>query len=300
MRPVAFSKKDFADRTDFERFVLTELGVHRIRIDDPSVIHDLRSGGGIVARAKGVSMSRAKQKLAARVRPLSFAAAYKVLDLLVEEVLRANKLLSTHLGFKQKIRKVQIRPAALPHPLAMRPALWDRLAKLFDAFLEARNAVTHRRSDRTPNGGLDVYDNGGTKLDTIGADELAHFVTAVHATAEAVIVAQTDERELDVLAWHLNQLAHRHNLPALQAPDPSIGRRILIADLVDCPEGARAFDVVAVLKTIRGQPPSRWDLELHDDRGRVFVGRWEDVPVVLVGRVPINASGLPDWLDEVT
>jgi hypothetical protein len=118
---VAFSPKGFADDTDFERLVLDRLGTHRVRSSEPGAIHDIRgreSGGGsiIVKVGAAISGTQLREELRQSLRPLGFGAAYKVLDMLVEHVLRANGATASRLSFRLKTRALTNRPPNLLVP----------------------------------------------------------------------------------------------------------------------------------------------------------------------------------------
>jgi hypothetical protein len=94
---MAFNPRAFADDTDYERFALDRLGPHRVRIAEPGLIyHDEanpeggRRGSMTVKGGTAVMGAQAREELRRSLRPLGFGAAYKILDMLVEHVLRAN------------------------------------------------------------------------------------------------------------------------------------------------------------------------------------------------------------------
>jgi hypothetical protein len=174
---MAFNATDFADDTDFERFTLERLGPHRVRVGEPRASYHYEtnpSGGGrssISAEGGVAAGARGREELRQSLRPLRFGAAYKVLDMLVVHVLQANGVTPIE-NFTQKTKALAIRPASLPVPLDARPELWDRIAQTYIALKDARHAVTHRRAEVTPSGGLEVYDNNRAVTDTITGAEL--------------------------------------------------------------------------------------------------------------------------------
>ena len=298
---MAFSTTAYAEDTDFERFVLDVLGTHRIRIADPTAIHDIRGkkngGGNIFVKVGAAAMGGGgREQVVRSLRPLGFGAAYKVLDLLVEHVLRANGATSGKLPFQQKSQMLTQRPAILPVPLDTRPDLWDRLAKLYNALQEARHAVTHRRATATAAGDLEIYDANGQLIDTVSSNEISSFAAAIHATSELVIEGQSDDRRLNIIAWHTNALQPRHGSPLLNATDPNADRRLLEMDLIELGDGRLRFDVPQAKKTVDGQTPSLWDLRLHAAK-QVFVGHWEDVANHETP-VDFDPASPPQWLSE--
>jgi hypothetical protein len=302
---VVFNPTEFAGDTDYERFTLDRLGLHRVRISEPGLIyHDEanpeggRRGSMTVKVGSAVMGAEAREELRRSLRPLGFGAAYKTLDMLVEHVLRANGVGGARVSFVQKRNALSARPVTLPVPLDGRPDLWDRMATLYLAFEEARHAITHRRAQVTESGDLEVYDNSRGLIDTIASAEVAAFAAAVHALAEAVIDVDRDGRRAAIVAWHLNTLAPRHGLPNLPGTDPEAGRRLLISDLVPLENGLVRFDVARAHGIVtHQQPPSLWDLELRMG-GRVFVGRWEVVPTSAGDHIDFHPASPPAWLSE--
>ena len=298
---MAFNATDFADDTDFERFALERLGPHRVHVGEPGAIFHYEanpSGGGrsIISVGGGAAVgAQAREELRQSLRPLGFGAAYKVLDMLVEHVLRANGVTAVR-WFAQKTKALATRPASLPVPLDARPELWDRIAPTYIALQDARHAVTHRRAQVTPTGELEVYDENRALTDTIAGAELAAFAAATHTLAEIVIDGDSDPRRVNIVTWHLNELQSRHGLPLLPATDPDAGRRILIMDLVKVDQGLLRFDLARARQVAAGQPPGLWDLQLRDGE-RIFAGRLEEAPTG-VEEIDFHPASPPAWLSE--
>jgi len=300
-----FSPRDFAEDTDYERFVLDRLGPHRVRVAEPGFIyHDEanpeggRRGNMTVKIGPAIEGAEPREELRRSLRPVGFGAAYKILDMLLEHVLRANGVGGARMTFAQKTSMLSTRPTTLPVPFDRRPELWDRLAPLYRAFQEARHAVTHRRAQVTPAGDLEVYDDSRTLTDTIAGTELAAFSAAVHTLAEAVVDIDADERRTSIAAWHLNMLGSRYGFPPLAATNPDAGRRLLVSDLAPLENGLVRFDVARAGGIVaHQQPPSFWDLELRAGQ-RMFVGRWEDVPDSCGDEIDFHPASPPSWLSE--
>jgi hypothetical protein len=299
---VSFSAQDFADDTEYERLVLERLGTHRVRPAAPDMIYHLESnprGGGSIHVTLGAAETGARraEELRQALQPLGFVAAYKILDMLVEHVLRANGAPGGRLTFAAKIALLSGTIRHLPRPLDVRSDLWDRAAALHSAFIEARHAVTHRRAQMTASGDLAVYDDQRRLVDMITSGEVAAFAAAMHALAELVLDASDDARRTNIAAWYLNELQPRHSATRLQATDPMAGRGLLRADLTPIPHGVR-FDVTRARQAIEGQQRGFWDVELLLEGGRMFVGRWEDVPDQAASVFDFDPAHPPDWLSE--
>jgi len=300
--PVPFSPSDFADDTEFERFALERLGTHRIRVGEPGAVYDVRGTDGnstsiTVSVGAAASGTRARDELRRSLQPLGFGAAYKTLDLLVEHILRANGAPSARLSFQQKASWITNRLALRPVPLDIYVDFLDRLAILYVELQEARHAVTHRRAQVTPSGDLEIYDNARSLVDTMTEAEMAAFAAAVHGVAELVIENVDLDRRANIAAWYLNQLQSRHGLGSLHAIDPNAGRRLLMMNLEELPDGRVRFDLGRASSVVAGQPEqSVWDLQLHLDN-RVFVGRWENVPEQ-ESEIEFHPATPPGWLAE--
>jgi hypothetical protein len=296
---VAFAPVDFAEDTDYERFVLDQLGTHRVRPVEPGAIHDVRDASGHTTLKVGMVEAGAglREELRRTLHPVGFGAAYKVLDMLVEHVLRANGASGVQLTFKNKTQTLAKRPRVLPVPLDGQPDLWDRLSRLYVNLQQGRHAVTHRRAQATAAGDLEIYDDARCLIDTIVSADIGAFAAAVHAVAELVIDANDDHRRISIAAWHLNALRARHSLLVLPASDPNAGARLLVMNLQRLSDGCLSFDVDRARRTIDGQVPSVWDLQLHGD-DRVFVGRWDDLPDQPATTVDFHPVSPPKWLSE--
>jgi hypothetical protein len=295
-----FSRDGFADDTDYERFVLDRLGTHRVRVTEPSAIYDRRgmeagAWNTTVTVGTAVAGTRPREELRQSLRPLGFGAAYKVLDMLVEHVLRANGA-KGRLEYEKKKSKITKRPVSLPTPLDAHPELWDRSAALYGEFLEARHAVTHRRAQVTATGDLE-YREASQLEKTIPSTEIESFAAAVHALAELVIDARDDDRQVKIVTWHLNELRARHGLRLLPATDPNAHRRLLKMDIIGLDDGLFRFEVADARKTIDGQSPSLWDLRLYVN-DRVFVGRWEEMSDHSASVFDFHPASPPQWLSE--
>jgi hypothetical protein len=299
---VTFSATNYAADTDLERFVLDRLGTHRIRLAEPTATHDVRGrvggvGGTIFVKVgEATTGLGARDELARSLRPLGFGAAYKVLDLLVEHVLRADGAGPDRLTFEKKSASLKRRPSQLPVPPDGRPDLWDRLARTYASLQEARHAVTHRRAQASQAGDLEIYDDNRAVIDCVSSGEISAFAAAVHATAELVIEGSSDDRRLDIVTWHLNDLHLRHGLPRLPALDPNADRRLLVMNLIELEDGQLRFDAALAKETVDGQQPSLWDLQLHAGP-RVFVGHWEDLGSH-ASSVDFHPASPPSWLSE--
>lgn len=297
-----FVRADFADDTDLERLTVARLGA--ARADAEGTIYDLRgqkrSDPPRIERTLTASVGfDARQELRQSLQPVAFGAAYKIVDMLVEHVLRSGGA-SGRLRFAHKTQSLRARPASLPVPFASHDDLWDRVAKLYTAFQDARHALTHRRAGTGPSGELRVYDERGRQTDVISAFEMTSFAAAALGASELVVASSDNPRRIAELAWHLNQLRTRHGLSPLAGASLGQDLRLLKASLRPLDGGHWQLDVGHLREVIGHQPASAvWDLELYCNGARMFVARWEDVPDhEQAESVEFDGAVLPDWLTE--
>lgn len=111
---VPFRPADFAEDTGFERFVLGLLGSHRVKSAEPDAFHSIRRGSRSITLHVGPATigGQSRDDLRNALMPVSFGTAYKVVDLLVEHVVRANGATKDRLHFTDKkklIRTIRLR-----------------------------------------------------------------------------------------------------------------------------------------------------------------------------------------------
>lgn len=204
---MTFNPINFAEDTSFERHILEILGNYRTQVDPPRNIYNNNGITGEIRTAEeGV---RLREELRNSRHSLSFGAAYKVLDILIEHVVRANDPSIERLSFIDKNKTLETRPKILPPPLNSHLELWSRLAILYSVFQEARHAVVHRRCQLTNTGDLEIHDNQNKHTHTITSCKISFFVAAVHTVAGLLINAHSDNRRTKFATWYLNKLQSR-------------------------------------------------------------------------------------------
>jgi hypothetical protein len=294
------SRSDLADDTALERFILDRLGTHRVRPHPPSTRYDLRNGQSVLIETVGAIAGGAGQReeLRRNLEPLAFGAAFKILDQLVEHVLRDNGASRGRLTFVAKKQLLaSSRPNRLPSPLRIRPAIWDRLAALYPIMEEPRHALVHRRVAATADG-LEIYDNARQLIDTITPSEAHAFAGASHATVELVIDRSVDSRRLAIVSGYLNELKPRHQLTLLSSGSDTGVVRQLVVHLEELADGRMRVDVDQLRQVVGREPTTLWDITFQAFTARrEFRGQWERIPA---GEAVLDFDPglLPRWLAE--
>jgi hypothetical protein len=305
---MGFSLNEFSEDAAFELLTLSLLGSKRVRLPRPDRVYHLENapaGGSsisvtIFAPPAGGARPTGDGESPRALAAVAFLTAFKVLDLLVEHVIRANGGPTGKPGFATKIKWLKANKASLlPTPLVGNSAVWDRFQSLFcDLADGVRGGVAHRRV-QVVGDELVVYDHQHPRqeLDRLGAAEIAAFVAAIHTLAELVVEQTADERRMSLVAAYLNELRSRHGLADLPASiDPQADVWLLIVDLRRLDANSWRFDAAHARTVIERQGPADvWDLELRAGP-RVFSARWERIPT---GEShDIATDDPPPWIDQ--
>lgn len=248
----------FEEDTAYERFVLDTIATAgQPPNPTPPPRDDLRGGG--LSMARSVSDWLAADSVAQAIgsfRPLGFGAAYKVIDMLVELVMRVNREPCPKGRWTFAEKQTYVRagpPARLPIPLQVPKSYWPRITALYDRFLEPRHALVHRRATVQPDGTLAPTDRSGVTFPTVSKDEQDAFVRLTREVGAAVIVADTERRRRNRIAWNLDLLQQHHGQRKLGARAPRDAIREIVLDLD--PAGPRRWklDGCRVHAHLRGQ-----------------------------------------------
>lgn len=220
---------------------------------------DLRRAGNFQARAVGRAACDRRAEARNELRPLLFVTAWKVLDLMIK--------LAFHSLAKPNQEKWHIAEKAT-HARALRGSLpgltenqniWQRICLVYDATVEARHAVIHRRLE------LDFqqsFVNLPGHQTTLTLDH-QNAMQGLALNASAVALRQTArQRDLLIISAYLNSLGSLHACLAL--PASSEERWTVIVDSEQ--QGGRwRFDANAVLAQAKFVAPncSHFDVTIH-------------------------------------
>ncbi|MFL5343900.1 MAG: hypothetical protein ACJ8AT_03870 [Hyalangium sp.] len=219
---------DLQSATEFELWAL-EAAVPLVSPGGRELKLDPVTGSVVVRMRQVESVSQgAVDALIAKLYPMLFGAAWKVLDLIVELGLhQAGVPPDRGSEFTIKMKAAQASKAACS-PFAGQ-AVWTALAEVYRTFEEARHSLVHRRAQVAPKTGELVGQNRtGAPLQPITRDEQVAFCHAVQLVAETVLSSGGNpvllHPRIDArLRGYLGRLARHHSITlgggtAQQAP----------------------------------------------------------------------------------
>lgn len=233
------------------------------------------------------------------LRPLLVGAAWKVLDLLLEEALdQAGVAPDLRRGFSIKSKQGHARSASA-RPAQIATSVWAPLMGAYDATVEIRHSLVHRRAHTDATGALVGVDGAGQPLRPMQPVEQEAFARAALAAADQVLMPSVDARSEARLLSHLADLAGLHGLlVAAGAAIPSVLPELTV--IVE-PDPANPGQYLLDVPDVRARNPFRASTDIADlivipsDRpGQGLRGRLEDAPDVVSA---IDPDAPPLWLN---
>ena len=255
--------QEFDDSTSLERRMLEWASLRSRRSKTPTRT-DLRRSQNIIVGLSGVSTSDSGRREALEeFRPLLFGTAWKILDLLLEYALDGLA------GPKQKkwtiaAKQGHARSFAGTLPgLSGTQSLWQRLCRVYDATVEARNALVHRRLEVDANGSfvnLAASPNSPNTITVFEQDAMQGLALCCSEVALRQVCRTRDEL---ILGWYLNTLANLHRLPLLPSSVESVP--VIVVVNAERYESRWVFDAQNAYEKAKSIHPgcSFFDLEIH-------------------------------------
>lgn len=139
------------------------------------------------------------------LRPMLFAAAWKILDVLVEHTLWNAMGTTKRYTIEEKIKWISAGGITV-RPLTAHPDLLARLGAAYSNAVEYRHSIVHRRVTVGPNGEFSGIDKRGNALRTFTADEQAAFCKMVQRVITCVTTGEDTPRPMARLASDLDSL----------------------------------------------------------------------------------------------
>jgi hypothetical protein len=203
-----------------------------------------------------------------RMSPLVFAAAYKLLDMVVEGTIRENGLNFPY-QFARKVAIIDNTPSPVyPDFIGADDALRDVLVGLFKTALPYRNAITHNKWGKNVGGDLhfDFHKNDRHYTAVFTFDTILAFAEAMSLLGDLLVNSPEDPNKLNTMKWLLDRLTSLHGKPAFGNTQPrffqivrrtqSMGTAPVVIDL------ARVRSVVAQQA---GRATAVYDLTVEAD-----------------------------------
>jgi hypothetical protein len=287
--------RDFETATETDRFVL-ETGA----LETPAVGGglDLRQSGNTIALMMSANMSAgAIEETVARFRPMLFAVAWRVLDLMIE--LGLNQAVPTPpaewtIAEKQKYAKAGTGRLL---PFSSDTDVWPRMCSVYAETVEARHCLIHRTYHRGPKGDLTgLVDRKGVAVKNVTTDEQVAMISLVRRAAPALVASHLSNRERDDVLFHLDRLAAHHGLQVLG--NSELGAIVnVIVDGVPVADGNWEINVSSALGRARAVflAADHFDVEIHFPgfAREPLRGELESAPQ---GVQVIDPSAPPSWL----
>jgi hypothetical protein len=294
-----------AEQTAYEQYVLrsTTRLVKGIT-GSVDLRHDPRGDITVVITAADSSREVLEQfKL--KFVPLMFGAAWKILDLVVEDSLGplppGRNGRPRNWRIEDKATEVLAANGAVKarKPFTRRNPEWMAAMRMYANTKELRHAITHRDAGHDANGNLDieVTDNQGiTQRYVMSLDEQLAFCRATRRLINAILTKQLDARDRDDLAFHLAQ-ARQYSQATSDGRDLRAVREIIV-NLPEVTPGVVRVDVPTAKAAMNGQPePHIADLVAFvPGLSAPLVGALEKMPAV-VREFPIGNP--PRWLAQL-
>jgi hypothetical protein len=228
-----------------------------------------------------------------RIRPLMFGAAWKVLDLLLEEAFEQAGLQPS--GRRWMIaEKAQLAASAAACPVPFAADEWGALTGVYVATEDLRHSLVHRRADMDPNGALIGRDGSGQHGTPVTEQEQDAFVHAV-LRAATLVVRGADSRTAGDLRARLAALGAHHGVNVLGAELQPVPEVTVLVDRVDDEADVYELD----LDALRARQPFKAAIYIdvlvvpRSRPERSLRGRLEDAPD---GVVSIDLNSPPPWL----
>ncbi|MFE2123549.1 hypothetical protein ACFW9U_23180 [Rhodococcus aetherivorans] len=299
----------FEDDTAFERYVLAR-GFPLVPQRHASNVVDLGDILSVAAQSApphavvtgSDSSSSAEDQLRSEdIRPLTFGAAWKVLDLLVESRLVAagehGQGQNKEYSIACKTQKARDGDVSAPPPFDDRGELWTRIMQCYAATETLRHSLVHRRLTLDPLTGNMIGTTRSGEPDQLSftVDEHSAFCCVAEGVAEAVISGELSERRANQLRWLLDQLVAHHSQLLFGVPrsDGLIPLVIVRPSVGAANEFELDFALIRDRAHAAVEGVTYYDLEVHLPNGRVLAAPLEDTPNE---RVPLSAESLPDWI----
>lgn len=202
------SLNDFEESTVFERSVLAAV-FPIVDFQSTGAILDLTSGDNGPLNLPGAHWgTEPPSAFVQMLRPLFFASAWKILDLLIEYGLKKHSKLKPSIEWK----KSKANTASVPY-LSSDNQIWERISSLYINTIEIRHCLVHRRFIVDANGNMtNLVDIHGAPLPNVMAEEQVEFCRVIQRSASIALKQGMSVRDRLDLVASLDVLGGLHGL----------------------------------------------------------------------------------------
>jgi hypothetical protein len=236
------------------------------------------------------------------IRPLLVSAAWKVIDLLLEEAYE-DAGLHPDAGRRWSIdRKAELARAATARPAAIDARPWEALTRTYVDTVEVRHSLVHRRAHLDGRKALVGVRSDGTLLRPLVAAEQEAFGRAALRAAELVIGTSRPARVQADLVRQLGYLTARHGvrLPAVALRDAMPGITVIVypqssTETTDAAEAVGyAIDLRRVREVFAEVQYADLTVRIFDQPNSDLHGNLEDAPTDDI--IIFDPERPPGWL----
>ncbi len=194
--------------------------------------------------------------------PLVFVTTYKLIDMLVEWILKGNKQ-EYSFRFAEKIKKLK-KISALPPLLKQHSWLLERLVGLYETLEPFRGTIIHNESFSATNGNLTVSNSKKNQVEPpieISADILRRFAHAVITVLKCIEGSwKFDKLQERYLSYILNEISFLHGHQQLDPKEPT---HICVRKYCSCSE-MDCIDLPSINSDIASKYKIYdWSFDLH-------------------------------------
>jgi hypothetical protein len=232
---------DFAQDCEFERYVLskaTPIVVETGSARRAEIFLDGRQPAVNIALTPVTTSGRSSEQVIEDLglRPLLFGAAWKVLDILVEYVLRTT-MLQPRFTIKEKVFKAS-QGGVVFSPLDAHPEILLRVCTAYAKAEQYRHSLIHRRATAAANGDFIGVDANGQPLRPLSVLEQSAFCRMVQWVVGSVLAGDLPHRKLQRIGAEVETLGSLTILPNLgymkaQQEIPAVTVHVASTDVVD-------------------------------------------------------------------
>jgi hypothetical protein len=168
--------------------------------------------------------SSSVENVISKLCPLTFTAAFKMLDMGIEWILEENQsagnITSDRWNFVEKKDLLRNASLILPRFLIREPQLKDCFLALFAELFKFRNNVIHGQNFSSTGGTLDITDNGGNRI-SLNQETLGFLIKSATGVCN-ILSGSINESDatINLIKYSLDQIDFIHKKPKFNVAFP--------------------------------------------------------------------------------